>query len=73
MGIRFSISERDGEMAPAPAEPRPGLLDSFFYNNQQNGMCEWVFTESVEVALKEQDNSFFFLQPNNDKNYILSQ
>ena len=72
MGIRFSISERDGEMAPAPAEPRPGLLDSFFYNNQQNGMCEWGFT-AVEVALKEQDNSFFFLQPNNDKNYILSQ
>ena len=30
VGIRFSISERDGEMAPAPGEPRPRLLDSFF-------------------------------------------
>jgi hypothetical protein len=72
VGFRFSVSERDGKTSPAPAEPRPGLLDCFFYNNQQNGMCEWVFTESVEVALKEQDNSYFFYSQTMTKLYLIS-
>ena len=46
VGIRFSISERDGEMAPAPAEPRPGLLDSFFTTTSKMGCANGFFTSS---------------------------